>query len=241
MRVTSSRALSDVGEVMLPHLITAIVGIGVAGALFQGGNAVFALGFAAVLPALGAVALIALLHLRADHEPVLWALLVIAAISFTGANLMHAVHLPMMAVALLLASRRHAPRVLTAGLFAAALPSLIILRQDLSLQQGAHIAIGVVVTFALMVVLVRRRAPSALLALIVMHHKTLPLIAMPALKMEYVGTWGIVLVGAGFVMLPLGVYAHRRLARMVALDDARLAAQTGALSSSTAPFAEAAL
>lgn len=232
--IESTRALGEVGEEMMPRLVRSAVAIGVVGALFQGGNAIFALGVGAILPALASCFLVAILRLRQEHEPILWGAAFTAVIIFNGAGLLLQLGLPLLAVTLLLASRHHAPRVLSAGLLAAAVPSLLVLRQDLSLHNGAHIAIAAVVTIALLGVLVQRRAPSALLAVVLIHHRTIPLLVLPALKAEHTGTWGIALVGAGFVMLPLGVYAHRRLSRSLALDDARLAVEAMAAPTSSA-------
>jgi len=232
--VASTRALGELGEEMLPRLVRAAVVIGVVGALYQGGNAIYALGIGAILPALAACFLVVVLRLRAEHEPILWGAAFTAVIIFNGAGLLLQLGLPLLAVSLLIASRNHAPRVLSAGLLAAAVPSLLVLRHDLSLHNGAHVAIAAVVSLALMAVLVQRRAPSALLAFVLLHHRTIPLLVLPTLKTEHTGTWGLVLVGAGFGLLPLGVYAHRRLSRSLALDDAHLAACAMAAPTSSA-------
>ena len=217
---TSRRALGEVGQLMFPRLLRASVVIAIVGALYQGANAVFAVGPGALLATLGALALTVTMQLRREHEAWLWASVVAGVYCMAAAHLATTVGLPMAAVALLLASRHHAARVMTAGLMAAAVPSLLVLRHDLSLAHGTDITVVVIVTAALGFVLWRRRAPSALLALVVLHQRTFSTLVVPALLAQSSGTWGVVLVGAGFVLLPLGVIAHRRLSRLLASEDA---------------------
>ncbi len=222
LRVTSSRALGEVGLEMFPRLMQAAAVIGVVGALYQGGNAVFALGGAAALPMVGAVVLVGLMQVPRSLEWLLWGALGLSGIWFAGAHL-EQLGCVLAAVSLLIAARHNAPRVLTAGLVVAAMPSLLIQRHDLLQAPTLHIMVALLLTTALIAVLIKRRAPSALVALVAVHHRTVLLVVVPSLNAQYTGTWGVVLVGAGFVMLPLGVYAHRRLSTSLALDDALLA------------------
>jgi len=213
---------------MFPRLLKASVAIFVVGALYQGANAVFAVGPQALLATAGALALTVAMQLRREHEAWLWSALVVGAICMASAHLATTVGFPMAAVALMLASRHHAPRVMTAGLLAAAVPSLLVLRRDLSQGAGfghaADVAIVVVVTVAMVWLLWQRRAPSALLALAIVHQRTVTTIVVPALAAQGSGTWGIVLVGAGFALLPLGVVAHRRLSQLLQAEDEARAA-----------------
>jgi hypothetical protein len=231
-RVGSVRALGELGQQMFPRLLKASVAIFVVGALYQGANAVFAVGPQALLATAGALALTVAMQLRREHEAWLWSALVVSAICMASAHLATAVGFPMAAMALLLVSRHHAPRVMTAGLLAAAVPSLLALRRNLSqagaFEHAADIAIVVVVTLAMMWLLWQRRAPSALIGLAIVHQRTVTTVVVPALASQGSGTWGFVLVGAGFALLPLGVVAHRRLSQLLkAEDDARASDDSG--------------
>jgi hypothetical protein len=74
----------------------------------------------------------------------------------------------------------------------------------------------------------QRRAPSALIGLAIVHQRTVTTVVVPALASQGSGTWGFVLVGAGFALLPLGVVAHRRLSQLLkAEDDARASDDSG--------------
>jgi hypothetical protein len=237
----SVRVLGEVGAVMYPRLEKAVVGIFVAGALFQGGNAVFAEGAPAFFAAVMAVLAGAVMH--AGREQRVWFASLGVVWAGAIAGLAWTVALPMLAVALFVAAARHghAPRVFVAGLVVAALPGL---REGGVLEGDATaIAVVVVASVGLVWLLAMRRAWSALPALVVLHARTVHVLLVPAVASTSGGTWGVALVVAGFGLIPVGVMLHRRLSAVLtqAERDAEAAAalralevEPGAMSSSAA-------
>jgi len=212
--MTSARALSEVGAVMFPRLQRAIVGIAVLGVAYQGINAVFAIGPQAMLAIAGAMFLAVVMHART--EQLVWIALVPAALLLPKAVSVTFVALPLAAFALLIASRHHAPRVMAAGLFIAAMPAYAKVEFGGPFAEGALI---VVCSLALIAVAVTRRAPSAVVAMVAMHARfvvttVFPVVFSSAKAVGHLG-WGALLVSTGFVLLPLGVVAHRRLSKLV--------------------------
>lgn len=237
----SLRALGEVGAVMYPRLEKAVAGIFVVGALFQGGNAVFAEGAPAFFAAVMAVLAGVVMHVQREQRLWFAALGVLWAGAIAGLTM--TVTLPMLAVALLIAAARHghAPRVFVAGLVTAAVPGL----RDGGVLAGdpAAIAVVVVATVGLVWLLAMRRAWSAPLGLILLHARTAQVVLVPAVASTSGGTWGAALVVAGFGLVPLGVMLHRRLSAVLtqAERDAEAAAalralevEAGAMSSSAA-------
>jgi hypothetical protein len=237
----SLRTLGEVGVVMYPRLQKAVVGIFVAGALFQGGNAVFAEGAPAFFAAVMAVLAGVVMHVQREQRLWFAALGVLWAGAIAG--LTTTVALPMLAVACFVAAARHghAPRVFVAGLVAAALPGVI--ERTVLAGSPAAIAVVVVASAGLMWLLAMRRAWSAPLGLVVLHAHTVKVLLVPAVASTSGGTWGAALVVAGFGLVPLGVMLHRRLSAVLlqAERDVEAAAalraldaEAGAMSSSAA-------
>jgi hypothetical protein len=241
LTMQSERTLGDVGAVMFPRLQRAVFSLLVGGALFQGGNAVFAEGAPGIFAAVMAIAAGVVMHSPLERR-VWWAALAVVWAGFI-AGLGTTVAFPMLAVALVVAGARHGhpPRVMVGGLVAACVPSLI----DGAVHNGQPVAIAVVTfaTVGLLWLLWRRQAWSSLGALVVLHARTVEVMVVPAVASTTGSTWGISLVAAGFCLVPIGVLLHRRLsasllqaerdadaARALAMHGAEL----GAMSSSAA-------
>jgi hypothetical protein len=205
---------------MFPRLMKAAVAVAVVGALFQGGNAIYAMGAVEVMPAIGACFLVVAIRLPRAAEGVMWFFVVVGV---GCCAMLPAVAIVLGAAALAIASRQHAPRTLVAGVLLASSSSLQALRDGVSGAEVVHVVIVALMTLVLVAVLIRQRAPSAALALTSVFAPPIYGFCAPLLSSQSSSTWGIVLVGAGFALLPLGVYAHRRLSRLVAADDERLA------------------
>jgi bacteriorhodopsin len=112
---------------------------------------------------------------------------------------------------------------LVAGVLLASSSSLGAIRHDMFSADAVHFVVVALMTLVLLAMLVRRRAPSAGLALATVYAPPVYEFFAPLTLAQPSSTWGIVLVAAGFALLPLGVVAHRRWSRLVADDDERLA------------------
>ena len=239
--VRSTRALGNVGTIMLPRLLKAAVGIALGGGLLQGINALLAVGLGSMTMALSAVALIVAINCRRNHEFSLWLAVGVAFLMSMSTRVFADIGMPMIAVALFVAARHHAPRVLSAALVASAVPSVVAAldlfsaARAITFAAGVHIGLLVVVTIGLMAVLVKQRAPSALLGLALVHFKTVQLLVLPSLVLPAASSVGVGLVGLGFVLLPLGVMAHRRFSAVVSRLDAQAAFAAEGPCSSAAP------
>lgn len=216
-QVESRRALGDVGAVMFPRLRRGAVAIGLLGISYQIANALLALGPAALLPPLGALAFV--VALAVVGEGAAWALVVTGLWLCALGGVGGVVGLPLAAAALVFASRNKAPRLAVAGVLAA-LGSVFLP----VLQAGARLEDSSVVlvtagtaTFALVALCWHRRAWSALPALVVVHAPWL--VTLAGLLPRGALPWGGALLLVGFVLLPAGVWLHRRLTRLLALDE----------------------
>lgn len=237
-RVRSRQALGAVGAVMFPRLVRAAVAIGIVGTAYQCLNAVLASGAAALLPALAALSFAAVVAVAsAEHEARIWTFTALGCVLCASVGAWVVVGLPLASVALLLASRGQAPRVLTAGVMAAvaavAVPAMH--RGGAALLSMPIVVAVAAATLALLYVLVRRRAWSALPALALLHAKWILMLAT-MLAPRSNGQWGGALLLAGFILLPAGVALHRRLSRVLARDDD---ARERDLTSSSPPMSTA--
>jgi hypothetical protein len=79
----------------------------------------------------------------------------------------------------------------------------------------ALVVVSVAATLALVFVLYKRRAWSAIPALVAMYA---PVALRASSTMEH-GQIGLALLASGFVLLPLGVLLHRKLSRVLAADE----------------------
>lgn len=212
-----TRALGEVGAVMFPRLQRATAGIFVVGALYQGGNAVFAEGAPAFFAAVMAVLAGVVMHARREQH--LWFAALGTVWAGVIAGLTTTIALPMLAVALFIAAARHAhaPRVFVAGLVAAALPGLG--ATGVLAGDPGSIAVAVVATIGMVWLLSMRRAWSAPLGLAVVHARTVQVLLLPAVASTSGGTWGVALVVAGFGLIPAGVLIHRRLSAVLAAAE----------------------
>lgn len=223
--IASRRALAEVGATMFPRCVRAVAWIGGAGVAYQLVNALLALGAEAFAPV--ACAALLVLVVRARSEGGTWALAfvagVVAAIAVPDGRGPHGelvVFASLLACALLLASRRLAPRVLVVGVLAAVASVAVVVPPSERATSVAFLAVGGVATFALLVVLVKRRAWSAAPALALLHARTVVDVARFVRDAAPDGpeTYAAALLLAGFALVPVGVVLHRRLAR--GLDDA---------------------
>ena len=217
---TSTRALGDVGTLMFPRLMRTAVAIAICGALFQGGNAIYAMGAVQVMPAIGACLFVVAIRIPRPAELLLWFTI---AMGVGCCAMLPTISMVLGGAALAIASRQHAPRTIVVGVLMASSTSLHALRDGITSSAALHVFVVLALAAVLMAVLVRRRSPSAALALVALVAAPLRQVVWPLASTLSAGTWGIVLVGSGFTLLPLGVYAHRRLSRMVAADDERIA------------------
>jgi hypothetical protein len=220
-KVESRQALGDVGALMFPRLVRAAAVVAGAGAAYQLWNATLQIGAAAWLPAIGAVLLV--VAVRTQKEGLVYALsfgafLLTAASGDAG---MH-VGVPLVAAALLLASRHSAPRVFVTGLVVAYAAVAVPAMQAHVTVSPALVVAGAVVTLALVYLLRTRKAWSAIGALLLVNARPLAFLARVLVDHgpHRAGEWGGVLLAAGFTLLPLGIYLHRRFSRALAVDDA---------------------
>ena len=175
-RVTSARALGAVGAEMFPRLVRAAAAIGIGGVVYQAWNATLQLGLHALMPALGAAAFVGAAAAPATREARTWTLVVVGGVLCTisgGSATAHgAVMAGLAAVALLLAARAHAPRVFVGGVMAGALAAALSLHATAASSLAdapGLVAVGVIATVGLALVLWRRRAWSAIPALLALH------------------------------------------------------------------------
>ncbi len=223
VRVTSERALDEVGALMFPRILVAAAAIGAAGALYQCVNATLAAGPAALLAVLGAAVLV--FAAKARSERATWTVGFIGFVLTAAATQQPETALLLAAAALVVSSRDKAPRLLVVAVVAAAvavhLP--VLGARAVAAWTPGLVAADASATAALAYVLLRRRGWSALPALGALHARFLAslgasLVSGAAAQGRV--PWGLALVAAGFVLLPAGVALHRRASRVLAADEA---------------------
>jgi hypothetical protein len=228
LRVSSTRALGDVGSQMFPRLVRAAVGVGAFAFLYQGWNATLAIGELAALPVLGAAAFAGAVAARSER--VVWSLAVAGTMLMVPSGTGLLVGLPLLSVALLLASRHHPPRLFVAGVLVAYSVVLPLHAFRSGVPSAQAVLAVALASIALVHALIARRAWSAVPALLLVYAQ--PLTALGALLMPRgPGVWGGTLLVMGFFLLPLGAVLHRRLGHLLAEptadDDGEGAAPVG--------------
>ncbi|MBI1946653.1 MAG: hypothetical protein HYS27_13220 [Deltaproteobacteria bacterium] len=169
-QVRSRRALGDVGSVMFPRVARGVALIVALGLAYQGWNAVLALGGGALRPAFGAALLVG--AVAATRERHAWIAVLVGSLVLLPSAVGTLLGPALLAVALLLAARRHPPRVVLA-----VVPPLAMLHAAWLWRSACSLAPD---------------TPTG---------------------------WGALLLGAGFLLLPLGVVLHRRLSAVLARAD----------------------
>lgn len=221
LRVASRQALGVDGDVMFLRLQKAALAIGVGGALYQSINAVLAIGPGALLPAFGAALLVVVLFTK--NEALLWACALIAmgCLYTPHSQIGPQLAMPIACIALLWASRRHAPRVLAVAVLAGLLSA-----GSSGAFSSAPLAALVVGGASLLLgwSLWHRRGWTCGVVLVALQAQVASTVGLTSLAPAGPLQWGFVLVGAGFVLLPAGALLHRKLSRIVAAEAARAAA-----------------
>ncbi len=216
--VRSLRALGPVGQRMLPRLLRAAVAVAVVGAVLQGQNALLAVGPKAMLVVASSLSFVFSVMSHRSLQALVTSLvfgLVLACAGDTGA-----LGMGMALTTLIVASFTHGlPLQIATALFAG-LPAAYgrALGLDMSLADGANVVIVLVATVAIVVVAVHAQRRSALLAALTLYGVPATSFAkgvVPVLMGFSGGTYGALLVVAGFVLLPAGVVVHRRLSKLV--------------------------
>ncbi len=224
MTVESRQALGDDGEVVFARIKNAAVAIGVAGVLYQSINAVLAIGPQALLPAIAAGLLVVVLFTR--NEAVLWACVLLSLIGFVTQPGHHGalpLGLPLVCAALLWAARNHAPRVLAVAVLVGLTAVWISGPAFRTVPVGAVVV--VIASLPLAWALWHRRGWSCGAVLVAVNAKAAAAVGLTSLAPSGPLQWGVVLVGAGFVLLPVGALLHRKLSRFVAAELARADAE----------------
>ncbi len=217
--IESRLALSEHGLMMFPRLVRAAAFACIGGFVYQACNASLAEGLHTLLPSAGALLFVVATKQKNDA---IWlpafggAMLCVVGggAHYAGA----ALAAPLAFIALLLAARANPPRVLVAAVLCGFATSLGVLRETDNLSSTMLlVSLALFTSVPLLFVLVKRAGWSALPALAAVHVGWTRLAGLDV-QPHGAGQWGVVLLAAGFALLPLGVVAHRRLSRM--LDEA---------------------
>lgn len=229
-RVKSTARLSEEGVVVFARVKRAAVVIGVAGAAYQLVNV------GLEDPVVIGVVVVAVLAGRAaaaKDSGAVWGFAAAAFVAsfFCGKDQLHLTWL-LVGAGCALASRQHAPRFFTVGVALAAVVGYDLTR----LTPAWWIPVVGVALIAWTLNLVARRGWSSLPPLVVAGVCGA---ARCGVQLPTEGfSWGVGLVVAGFVFLPLGVVAHRKLSRLVDAEDALRDLQAQATAQSpTSPAA----
>jgi hypothetical protein len=235
--VESRLALSEHGLVMFPRLVRAAAFACVGGFVYQACNASLAEGLHTLLPSAGA--LLFVVAAKQTRDAIWLPLFGGAMLCVVGGGAHYAgaaLAGPLAFIALLLAARANPPRVLVAAVACGFATSLGVLRESHMLSSTALLAaLALFASVPLAYALVKRHGWSALPALAGVHVVWTRLAGFD-LQPHGAGQWGLVLVAAGFVLLPLGVVAHRRLSRVLdaAAEASSIDAPHNAISTSAA-------
>ncbi|MDP2344012.1 MAG: hypothetical protein Q8O67_23845 [Deltaproteobacteria bacterium] len=221
LRVESRTALGEEALVIFPRVLRAAVALGAVGALYQSWNAVLAAGAGALLPSFGAVLLVRAAITRVEGE--LWALVGGGLLLCHAGGVGPLVGLPLASIALLWAARTHAPRVLSAAVVVA-YAAVVVVGPVEARSVAGLIVLAVLGSVPLGVALYTRRAWSAVPAILLMHARWTTLAGI-SVAPHGPAQWGLLLLGAGFVLLPAGVVLHRWLSRLVAINAAAVLEQ----------------
>jgi hypothetical protein len=212
--VESLAGLNDDAEKIFPRVLKAVVGIAVAGALYQVVNVCLAFHPMTVFVAVGSVVL-ALATNRTDAADVVRYVVGGTFLFLLGGDLQAAL-LPV-SVVLLVTSHRFALVALLTVVFAHRAVVVGVPAWD---EPVARFALDLVSTGVLVVAVLHHRARWVLLGLPVLNHAWLGAMAKTCVTIVATGFaamsaqgLGGLLVGAGFVLLPAGVALHRWLSR----------------------------
>lgn len=214
--IESRLALSEHGLMMFPRLVRAAAFACVGGFVYQACNASLAEGLHTLLPSAGALFFVVVAKTKGDA---LWLSAAVGTALCVAGGGSHAagvaLALPLVFIALLLASRTNPPRVLVAAVACGFATMLGVLRQEHMLSSTPLlVSLAALASVPLVVVLVKRAAWSALPALVAVQVVWTRLAGFDV-QPHGPGQWGALLLVAGFALLPLGVVAHRRLSRIL--------------------------
>jgi hypothetical protein len=246
VRVRSTIAFDEPGTMMFGRLVKSAAGVAIVGATLQLVNVSLQLNGAAIFAVVAAALGASTIALR--DERALWTRIAVAC--FIGCldigshdTTMVTAMLGLLSAALL-AQPHLAPRVQVAGVLlgvAAAWSMLSTTTVPLPAVVGGSLALGALLFF--------RRAWSAIPALVVLNkvglvHASAAAGHLASALLPSTGRgWGLLLVVAGFALLPLGVCVHRRLSRALAdlarADEAEEALRTAAYERNPPPSSSA--
>ena len=231
-QLSSTRTLDDASTLVFARIrVVLAVGvvIGVAG---QSLNTVWSCGDRSVAALVGATLLAILLATKTRIEGIVW-LLAVPALGFLVGGRMGSALPPILVGVTLLALaplHRSAPRVLVVGLCLAAwgFESLRVFRPNPSIF---HILIVATLFLALVFIAIRRRSllAAALVAVTTIAlgvHGVEGLMTLGRGRGPSPSTVGLGLLAAGFVLIPLGVWLQRCLARVVSSSAPLLAGES---------------
>ncbi len=228
--VTSQQTLTEQSQLVFARVVKAAVGIGLVGAGYQ------LINVGLEDPAVTAIVVVAVVAGRAAVAIDTGAAYALTIASFAVALMAGKEHmhltLALVAAGMALASRRQAPLFMTGaiGLFA-------VIGYDITRwTPDTWVAVIALALIGWSINVIARRAWSSIPPVVVVGLATAHRVG---LRLPTEGlTWGIALVGAGFVLLPLGVIVHRKLSRLVDAEDALRDLQAQATAQSpTSPAA----
>lgn len=178
-------------------------------AAYHAGNAALGVGMSSLVPALSGVMLLAALD--AQEERRVWTRIGAALFLGTlGGTFVFAAVLGMTAIVLLLAAAGRPPRVITGAVVAAYCCLQVAVGSQLSFADQALLLAAVSLLFGWMVVTLSAWSALGAMGLLAVRIAAMAqVVRAPHSGME----WGVLLVGAGFVMIPVGVLLHGWMAR----------------------------